>query len=295
MRGRLTAQPHRSSFSLWLAVLTLASFACSEDIGLGSECREQPCPRVVPVESDARVRDASAPSVDAALPIDASVKPVLDTSIPRETAAPPPLDASQSRWGQLPNVVNPSFELVPGRDYGEVTVVNPMLQGTMIEPWATCQPLPAGVLTAVRAERDVSRTVTLADGGVMDTPVTPSDEQALVVLSAFPSAFFPIQQVLEQPLQAGVRYSFALDVQSLVNEPALTVQVLGSSSGCLEEEALAEQGPASTRDWQTLCFDFVPKQAHGRLLIRAKSTFLGSGSLAIDNLREASDALCPAD
>src|SRR5690606_7685201 len=95
MRGRTIALPLRSAFSLSLALLPLALVACSEDVGLGSTCREEPCPRVVPVDADADalapVRDAGAPVIDSSLPIDAAIKPVLDASMPRDTATPPPL------------------------------------------------------------------------------------------------------------------------------------------------------------------------------------------------------------
>jgi len=264
---------------VWLGCA--AMIGCSENIALGSECRElgSSCPPASVLDgADAPIPPSEAGRPDAARPMDAG-PPLVDAFTPPAAEASSPGDASV-----VLVLGNPSFERLQGEP-GDITTVNAIVPGgTLIAPWYTCQPIGAGNtgLTAVRAEAMVERLD--ADGGVTEV-VQPSEGMTMVSIAHFANVFFPLIQELEAPLASGQRYSFTLDVHALAEEPELWLQVWGAD-GCLPDELLAESPPVRGPTWQTVCFDFTPEEPHRLVLLQAKSSSpLGGARLLFDNLQ----------
>lgn len=287
------------------ALLCASPLGCSEAIPLGSECAEQdvPCsslpgPLQPPAEYDARA--ATERDLDAAIPRDSGAPPPMDGRI---TASPEPSyeAAAPSRWGILPDFRNPSFELDEGYGPGEITTINGSLPGAgRVAPWFTCQllglPFPDTDLTAVRALTEVAEAT--PDGGVSE-PIFARHGLTFISVAALSNAFFPLIQLLDEPLREGTHYSFAIDVRALSDDPELRLEVQSAAEGCFPQKELDATPPVSAAGWQTMCFDFTTDEPHSILFLQVTRGGLASelpaftGRLLFDNIREASDEECP--
>ena len=280
------------------------AYGCSELVGLGSECPM--------LDSECAVERSSADGGmpgprgmhPAGGPDAAPIQPLLDAS-DAKVAVQMPLDAGGDdtpRVADFPAVLNGGFELTLGGP-GDVTTVS-LPSATQVAPWYSCQAIGAGAnpTTAVRAEN----SVTLSDS---ETPpgavVMASDGSDTFISMQYLVKIVPIPLVeqLDQPLEPGRHYAFAIDVQSTNPEAELSLRVLGGTdeSACLGGgEVLVESDPIVTPGWQTLCLPFTVSAEHTHMVLSLRSGALLGGALNsatarlfFDNLRPATEAVCP--
>jgi len=281
----------RRRFALLSLFASFATWGCTEAIPLGSECPADPgvCKR--PASGDGAPRPELPEDEDDDLePLDGGAPfPARDAEPPVEAGSA--VDAGEPRDGGpiplFPAMRNPSFELTGGAA-GDVTVLS--LNGTVIAPWYTCQPVGGGTpgpLTAVRVEHGAVARDTV-DGGALDQAVAPQHGTVFVSMQYFAGLIqLPLLQQLREPMRAGVPYGLAIDVR--VSNPAsnLSLILAGTADSCWSSNDLLTVTPPITQSgWRTLCLHFTPATDLPNLVLAVGSTTPLDGSrLFLDNLR----------
>jgi hypothetical protein len=275
----------------WAALVLLAG--CSDTISLGSECPQQlgPCvqsgldasvePTTVPPPPPVAVVDARVTVMDSARPVPDAGSPV--PPMPSQDAGP------TSSRALLPALRNRSFEIVDGGAPGAVAAISLVPGTASIQPWHTCQAFAADRVIAMKASTEEALPTTTPDGGAPEL-VLPRDGRAFVTAQppvGFDLLVLPLIQKLEEPLRAGQRYAFGLDVRT-TGDLAATLLVRGTNGedGCRQvQEGLTRSEPILSDEWQSLCFEFVPPFDYTHLLLQANFELLSDSSLYFDNLR----------
>jgi hypothetical protein len=300
------------------ALLALLSAGCADPVVLGSECltasgvceQSKPLPDGDGVDAGGAPSEADGgedpppssldgggdeqppmePRDSGGPPRDAAMIPVI-----RDAARPPPVppDAGPATY---PQFLNPSFELVDGGSEGEVSEFpNAQLPSeSPIAPW----------YNNCRTGTTVTSMATYGLPGRMTT-VTPSDGDTFVT-DTFPIVVLNtngITQELTEPLVAGKRYAFAVDVYAqfdllMLRELVLDVMYPDPLVNCLGRP-LAVTTPIPPGSWQTRCIDFIAPESLARpirslmLMANAPGDFVNiTAALHFDNIRPATPALC---
>lgn len=286
----------------WVAIcICLFGVACAERISLGSECPtqsgrcsiandgddaddEQPGPDadIGPPETDGK-RDAG--KLDASTSKDGGPK-LPEAGSARDSGSKPdagveasvPEDAGPPMF---PAFRNPSFELNDSGTTGELEVLP--LQSTALAPWYPC-----------RNGIEVVTSFTTATNG----PVHPT-EGATFFADSFPAVALNINglaQDLGEPLHAGQRYAFEVDLWSEktngTNLPELQVAA-ADLLGCLAIGLpLATSKPIEPGAWRPTCLSFTaPREVSTIMLwVGAAPNFNNwDARLFVDNLRPTVD------
>ncbi len=300
--------PPRALLVAWSCGLALG--ACSESVLLGGECPdsqraclERPPDGAADAGASGRVdasTDAAISAIDARRP---------DARRPREDDAeanqgpPPQPDAGAVVVKDDPDALldrlsNLSFELDPGSEPGDVAILNLPPTRTSIDPWYSCSIVGTSTsmstpLSIVRAENQVTLT------GSSNATLMPSDGTTFIGMQYFIGIIpFSLGQMLSEPLPAGTRVRFAIDVSSNDASAQLSLDVLGGQAQdpCF---SLARDRPLATAavtssSWQTVCVEFTTANDITYFGLSVESTSVVDGHrLFFDNMRVTDE--CPGD
>jgi hypothetical protein len=293
-------------------VIALLVSACEKTIVLGSECPSHngACAKEhVPTEdgSDASdpghedgndAGDAPTGTLDAGasgvgggdaggrdagrLDRDAGVLPMRDARVP-EDAGP----------ALFPPFANPSFELSDGGKEGEIPV-NPQGGATSTEtpiaPWYEC-----------RNGTSVNSSVTTGLPGPNQVTIQPTDGKTFLT-DTFPIVALNVNgitQDLTEPLRAGQRYAFAVDLWAerdavQISDLVLELAAADPLTGCLLGRTIASSPPIVPGGWRTLCMSFVTPTNNTlfsmgirslMFMVNAPGDYTNLTRLHIDNIR----------
>jgi len=207
---------------------------------------------------------------------------------------------------------NPSFEASAGQS-GSFALINISPSAALsVAPWQPCQLLNVGLSDVLPgflnfAAFAVQQSLAL---GTTEAPnlVLPTDGDDFVTVS-FPSILptsvaVPLSQPLEQPLVAGARYAFSVNLRQLDPAPdnTYTLQVYASNQSCapngssLEASApLASVAVPNTGKWESVCVSFNGQGSASDFMLvagtNATASISGLPGFAMDNIR-VSDGAC---
>jgi hypothetical protein len=300
MRPSFQLHSHLRVVGLLAAWTALAG--CESTVALGSECPAVmgPCP--VPSAPDVPTEATPPPTgmrdPPVARPLDAGSDAAGGQAMVDAKPPPAPSDADANTSRELyPEILNPSFELPPNAKPGDIAAIS-LVGGAMLSRWHTCQQVAGGAgLAVMRAETELPDLA--LDGGlpVME-PLKPSHGSSFI--SARPTIFvvglfvLPLIHELPEPLRAGQRYAFAIDVR-VSNEEEVTLRVGGANSGSscdastytelYRTEPLAPAEPLEHPEWRTICVRFTPEREYSHLLLQAGFPAITTARLDFDNIR----------
>jgi hypothetical protein len=166
-------------------------------------------------------------------------------------------------------VDNASFELTKGST-GDLTT----LSGNEVSPWEACQPVGAGsaFTTGLRVESSVELAAGAQGAGSPAVTVKPTDGDYFVGASFLFSAPLPIPlvQKLSEPLHAGVRYAFGIDVRSATQaRNFLLLEAWGENGTCTLEKKLYGTQTLMDGGWRRICIAFTPDRDYAQFVLKA--------------------------
>lgn len=259
--------------SLRSIVCLLLCAACTDDVALGSEC--PPLGDACRVRTP-RLQDQAANGADAGRgPSSGDDGGALAPDGQIEMASP---DGGES-GARFPALANPSLEMTfagPGSAAGGILSSFAVLA----TPWASCSApgLGPGCYTIADLRGNFPIGAPTAD-----QRLAPTDGKTLVNASPDGTA---LAQTLGEPLEAGARYAFMVDLASTTGAADLSLEVQGGTGPCFSPEPLATVGPAIPGVWTSFCVRFTPSKEHGSLVLSVSSATASTGTrLFIDNLR----------
>lgn len=269
-------------------MLGLFAAACEQNVVLGSECPSQIGPCAQP-ESDP---DTRSPGADSDELSDAESRPpsgdVTDGGMTGDGTAAS--DAAQKVDGSsagdaaaplFPAFRNPSFELIDGGMEGDLAASLTATRSP-IEPWYAC-----------RGGMQVLSAATTSDG----TEVGARDGKTFFA-DSFPAIALNLNglaQELREPLRAGQRYAFEVDLWSengaVITSP-LVLQLAPVTVGdCLPiAPLLAVSKPIEPGDWRPTCISFTAPREVSTIMLwaGAPADFSNWGArMFVDNIRPA--------
>jgi len=264
-----------------LACLLLCA-ACTDTVALGSECP--------PLGATCRARTpraqgqgGAANGPEAGTGTSAGGNDGGGAFVPDGQVDVPAPDGGET-GARFPRLENPSLEMTyagPGSTGGGVLSSFAVLA----TPWASCSAPGFGpgcyTIADLRANFPIGAPTE-------DQKLAPTDGMSLVNASPDGTA---LAQTLGEPLQAGARYAFMVDLASTTGATDLSLEVQGGTGPCFSPEPLATVGPAIPGVWTSFCVRFQPSKDYGSLVLSVSSATASTGTrLFIDNLR--SDPRC---
>jgi hypothetical protein len=173
----------------------------------------------------------------------------------------------------MPAFSNPSFELQNGSKPGDVAAA---IDRPDITPWQTCQ--NDLMLGLEYVDPDGKNGVNATDGN-----------NYVVFTFLYAVAYYaPVYQVLKEPLRAGQRYAFMIDVRADGVDGQLGLSVYGGNQGCVAvNDNLVMTNFLKEGAWTPTCVTFTPAYDMPDIILlpRAIAGFGAPSRLSIDNIR----------
>ena len=192
-------------------------------------------------------------------------------------------------------IINIFIILFPIVSYGQLTVVNPGLEGTAGDcfitptPWGNCMPYTNFITGAVEF------TTPDTQPGCYNITLAPSEGDSYIGFGHIPDYNLVnpyvgatewqegFSQELSSPMEAnGCPYVFTIDLANgLTADPwngtniATTigeVKVFGGFDFCSEEELLWSSGPINNETWETYIVEFTPTANYSHILFQCEKT-----------------------
>ncbi len=273
----MRCKPPGSSIGLSVCLLLAVCAGCEDKIALGSECPPfgGECldrnPRANGDANEGNGGETTPPSGSGSADGDAA-----SPEMPRDGQVALPDDAGVVTPGSVfPTIRNGSLDMTGGsKDGGMLSYLQ-----VQASPWLSCS--PPGYGPGAYPTGDL-REFPVGTPKPEDTLI-PTDGNGLISVSADGTT---LAQTLSEPLLAGQRYAFMIDVASTNRTTDMSLEVLGGSSTCFSPEPLAVTPPAEPGVWTSVCISFTPTKNHRSIMLSASSPEASSGSrLFLDNIR----------
>ncbi len=258
---------------VWL-VLTVCA-GCESKIALGSECPPfgvECLERMPRGDGDANGPDVGGddPNGDDGGPSDPGDEVDGQVGLPMGGGAIVP----SSRF---PAFKNGGLEITAGSTDGGLL----SYLAVRASPWLSCSTPGFGAGAYSRADLRANMPV---GAPAPEDILAPTEGKGLINM---PPDGRTLAQTLAEPLMAGERYAFMVDIASTRGTTDIVLEVLGGTGSCFAPELLTMTAPATPGVWSSRCIRFVPTKNYRSIEFSASSPTTATGSrLFVDNIRD---------